>query len=131
MILIDGPPGIGCPVIAATTGAAGVLLVTEPSVSGEHDVGRALALARHFDIPAAVCVNRWDLCPELTERIEESAQEHGAEIAGRIRYDPSVTAAQIDGRAVVELGGPAADDIRRLWEHVNGWLTASFFQADP
>ena len=124
LILIDGPPGIGCPVIAATTGAAGVLLVTEPSVSGEHDVGRALALARHFDIPAAVCVNRWDLCPEVTERIEDSAREHGAEIAGRIRYDPSVTAAQIEGRAVVELGGPAADDIRRLWAHVSGWLTA-------
>jgi MinD superfamily P-loop ATPase len=93
-------------------------------VSGEHDVGRALALARHFEIPAAVCVNRWDLCPELTERIEASAGEHGAEIAGRIRYDPSVTAAQVERRTVVEFGGPAADDMHRLWRHVSAWMTA-------
>ncbi len=129
LIIVDGPPGVGCPVIAATTGAAGVLLVTEPSLSGEHDVERALTLARHFHIPAAVCVNRWDLSSQITERIEEGARARGAEIAGRIRYDPLVTTAQIQGRAVVELGGGAAEDIRRLWAHVSGWLTANLHHS--
>jgi MinD superfamily P-loop ATPase len=123
LVLIDGPPGIGCPVIAAVTGATAVLLVTEPSVSGAHDVARALALARHFGLPVAVAVNRWDLCPEGAERIEAQARANGAEIAGRIRYDPTVTRAQLAARSTVELGGPAAEDIRVLWERVAGlWL---------
>ena len=61
LIIVDGPPGIGCPVIASVTGASLVLVVTEPTVSGEHDLERVLSLTRHFDIPAAVCVNKWDL----------------------------------------------------------------------
>jgi MinD superfamily P-loop ATPase len=122
LILIDGPPGIGCPVIASVTGATAVLMVTEPSVSGDHDVRRALELTRHFHIPAAVCVNRWDLCPERTAAIEAAAEELGAELAGRIRYDPTVTTAQLRAQTVVELGGPAADDIRELWQHLSGWL---------
>lgn len=121
LILIDGPPGIGCPVIASVTGASAVLLVTEPSVSGEHDVRRALELTRHFELPAAVCVNRWDLCPEVTERIEAAAVDLGARLAGRIRYDPSVTRAQLQARTVVELGGRAADDIRALWQRLAAW----------
>jgi MinD superfamily P-loop ATPase len=125
LVIIDGPPGIGCPVIAAVTGATAVLLVTEPSLSGEHDVSRALELARHFRIPAAVCVNRWDLFPEGAERIENHARRNGAAIAGRIRYDPGVTTAQLAGRSTVELGGPAAEDIRALWNGVHGrWLRA-------
>lgn len=123
LVLIDGPPGIGCPVIAAVTGATAVLLVTEPSVSGEHDVERALALARHFGLPVAVAVNRWDLWPKGAERIEAHARAHGAEIAGRIRYDPTVTSAQLAARSTVELGGAAADDIRAVWDHVAArWL---------
>jgi MinD superfamily P-loop ATPase len=122
VILVDGPPGIGCPVIAAMTGAAGVLVVTEPTVSGAHDMERVLELAAHFQIPAAVCVNRWDLYPEGAERIEAHARDHGAIIVGRIRYDAAVTRAQVEGRTVVELGGAAADDIRAVWDHVRRWL---------
>jgi len=118
MVIVDGPPGIGCPAIASVTGASFVLVVTEPTVSGEHDLERVLSLMRHFDIPAAVCVNKWDLNAEMTERIEEKAYRMGAQIAGRIRYDPGVTLAQIQERAVVELDSPAAEDIRRLWQHV-------------
>ena len=121
-ILIDGPPGIGCPVIAAITGATGVLVVTEPTVSGAHDMERALELAAHFRIPVAVCVNRWDINPEGAEQIEAHACDHGAFIAGRIRYDPTVTRAQVAGRPVVELGGAAADDIRTVWDHVQHWM---------
>jgi MinD superfamily P-loop ATPase len=118
LILVDGPPGIGCPVIASVTGATQVLIVTEPTVSGEHDLERVLALARHFKIPAAVCVNKWDLNGEMTERIERKAEEAGTQIAGRIRYDPSVTAAQMQAQAVVETPSPCAEDIRSIWNHL-------------
>jgi len=114
-VLVDGPPGIGCPVISSVTGAAAVLAVSEPTVSGEHDLQRVLELCRHFDIPAAVCVNKWDLNPRMTEQIEGQAASGGARVLGRIPYDRAVTAAQLEARAVVELGGPAADAIRRIW----------------
>ena len=114
-MLVDGPPGIGCPVIASVTGADRLLLVTEPTVSGEHDLLRVLSLAQHFGVPAAVCVNKWDLNPAAAERIEASARGAGATVAGRIRYDRGVTSAQIEARAVVETGAPAGEDIRELW----------------
>jgi len=115
MVIVDGPPGIGCPVIAAITGASQVLVVTEPTVSGEHDLERVLGLAAHFQIPASVCVNKWDINPEMTKRIEDKALALGAELAGRIRYDRDVTRAQIENKAVVEIDAPSAEDIRQLW----------------
>jgi MinD superfamily P-loop ATPase len=114
-VLVDGPPGIGCPVIAAITGAAAVLVVTEPTVSGAHDLSRVLELARHFGIPAAVTVNRWDLHPAGAGRIEAAARLVGARVLSRIRFDPSVTRAQVAHTTVVEHGGGAADDIRAVW----------------
>ncbi len=118
LVIVDGPPGIGCPVIASLTGATMVLVVTEPTVSGEHDLERVLALARHFGMPAAVCVNKWDINTEMTERIEDMARRSGARIAGRIRYDRSVTAAQMQGLAVVETAAPCVEDIRRIWDNL-------------
>jgi MinD superfamily P-loop ATPase len=124
-VIVDGPPGIGCPVIASVTGATMVLVVTEPTVSGQHDLERVLSLTRHFEIPAAVCINKWDLNPELTERIAQQARQAGAEVAGRIRYDPSVTQAQLQERAVVEIDAPSAGDIRQVWNHVSRWQSDS------
>jgi MinD superfamily P-loop ATPase len=118
LVIIDGPPGIGCPVIASVTGAARVLVVSEPTVSGEHDMDRLLSLTRHFGIATDVCVNKWDLNPEMTERLERRAGQAGARIAGRVRYDPAVTAAQIRERAVVETDAPSAADLRRLWDQL-------------
>jgi MinD superfamily P-loop ATPase len=118
VIIVDGPPGIGCPVIASVTGASLVLVVTEPTLSGEHDLARVLSLTRHFSIPAAVCVNKWDLNPAMTVQIEEAARRAGASIAGRIRYDRSVTVAQMQGRAVVEIEAPCGDDIRHIWQQL-------------
>ena len=118
LILVDGPPGIGCPVIASVTGASLVLVVTEPTVSGEHDMDRVLALTRHFAIPALVCVNKWDLNAGMAERIEERAEKMGAGIAGRIRYDRGITEAQIRQLAVVEMDTPCAEDIRRIWRRL-------------
>jgi MinD superfamily P-loop ATPase len=115
LIIVDGPPGIGCPVIASVTGATLVLAVTEPTVSGEHDLERVLSLTRHFDIPAAVCVNKWDLNAEMTGRIEDKTRKAGARIAGRIRYDRAVTLAQMQARAVVETEARCVEDIQRVW----------------
>jgi MinD superfamily P-loop ATPase len=121
LILTDGPPGVGCAVIASVGGASQVLVVTEPTLSGAHDMGRVLQLTRHFNIPAAVCVNKWDVNPEMTERIETEARQAGATVAGRVRYDKNVTAAQIQGLAVVELeDSPLASDIRAVWEQLKG-----------
>jgi MinD superfamily P-loop ATPase len=116
LILVDGPPGIGCPVIASITGASAVLIVTEPTVAGVHDLERVLTLCRHFRIPAAVCVNKWDLNQGMTERIEALAREKGARVTDRIPYDQTVTLAQVQARAVVEIGGPAAQAVRQVWE---------------
>jgi len=118
LIITDGPPGIGCPVIASVTGADRVLVVTEPTVSGEHDLARVLQLARHFEVPTFVCVNKWDINPEMTERIEQAARKAGATVAGRIRYDRAVTAAQRAEQAVVETDAPSALDIRSVWDTV-------------
>lgn len=118
LILVDGPPGIGCPVIASLTAATHALLVTEPSLSGIHDLDRVLALTRHFGIPASVCVNKWDINPEITLDIERHAREAGAKVVGRVRYDPSVTRAQIQESAVVDTDCPSAADIRYVWQQL-------------
>jgi len=116
LALIDGPPGIGCAVIASITGASQVVIVTEPTLAGRHDLQRVLDLAGHFNISAAVCVNKWDINAELTDLIEREAQQHGAHLAGRIRYDRSITDAQLQGCSVVEYNdGPAATDLREIW----------------
>jgi len=117
LILIDGSPGIGCPVIASITGSNHILVVTEPTLSGRHDLFRVLELASHFRIPVSLCVNKWDLNPEMTARIEEDARKRSIPLAGRVSYDPAVTKAQIAGTTVVEFtDGPVSGEIRALWE---------------
>jgi len=118
LIIVDGPPGIGCPVIASLTGAGLVLVVTEPTVAGEHDIERVLELTRHFGIPTTVCVNKWDINPEMTERIESRARSAGARIVGRIRYDNTVTEAQIQHAAVVEIESVCTPDIEYIWKQL-------------
>jgi MinD superfamily P-loop ATPase len=119
LVIIDGSPGIGCPVIASVTGANLVLAVTEPTLSGLHDLERVAELTRHFGIPMLVCVNKWDLNPEVCEQIEARARERGLGLAGRLRYDHAVTEAQMRGKAVVEheQDGCAAD-VREIWTAV-------------
>jgi len=119
LILVDGPPGMGCPVIASISGANLVLAVTEPTLSGLHDLERVIELARHFDVPLMISVNKWDINPSIAGRIEEQASRAGAAVASRIPYDPAVTRAQIQMQAVVEYADtPAAQEIRKLWKEV-------------
>lgn len=118
-ILVDGPPGIGCPVIASVTGAAFVVVVTEPTLSGVHDLARVLALVKHFKVPCGVCVNKWDLNPEMAARIEQLAANTGAAVLGRIPYDTAVTSAQVRGKALVEISdGPAACAVNEVWHNL-------------
>jgi len=116
LVMIDGAPGIGCPVIASLAGADMALVVTEATVSGLHDLDRVADLAAHFGIPACVCVNKCDINPEMTRKIEKHAKRRGLDVLGAIHYDAAVTKAQVAGMSVVEFdSGPAAQDIRSLW----------------
>jgi len=118
-ILIDGPPGIGCPVIASISGADLVLVVTEPTLSGTHDLKRVLEVAQHFNIPSLVCINKFTINLENTLRIEEYCEEKGIEMGGRIPYDPAVTRAMIRALSVAEYHcGMVTDEVKRIWEKV-------------
>ncbi len=118
-ILVDGPPGIGCPVIASVTGAAAVVIVTEPTLSGEHDLQRVLELTHHFQIPALVCVNKWDINEVRTKEIEQQAAKVGTIILPRIPYDPAVTEAQIQGRPVIDDGEcPLSQTFKEIWKQL-------------
>jgi MinD superfamily P-loop ATPase len=125
LILIDGAPGIGCPVIASITGADCALIVTEPTLSGIHDLQRVAELTSHFGTEALVCINKWDLNPDLTTAIQRWADNVGLTVAGRVRYDGAVTQAQIRKQTLIEAGGDgAAEDVRTLWTVVNEHLAA-------
>lgn len=119
LVLIDGSPGIGCPVIASITGADLILVVTEPTLSGLHDLERVTDLALHFGIPAMVCINKWDLNPGMAADIEAMVLDRGLDLAGRVRYDRGVTEAQVQRQTAVETrhDGSAAD-IRNVWDKV-------------
>ncbi len=119
LVLIDGSPGIGCPVIASVTGADLAVIVTEPTLSGLHDLKRVAALTRQFGIPTLVCINKWDLNPDLTSAIEYEASESGLSIAGRVRYDNAVTRAQIEKKSIVEYQSDGiAEEIQTIWAKV-------------
>jgi len=119
LLIVDGSPGIGCPVIASIAGARTVLIVTEPTLSGLHDLRRIAELCRQFNIKTWICINKADINPEVSDQIEAEAATQGIPVLGRIRYDDAVTTAQVNRMAVVERGdGPAATDIRALWERV-------------
>ena len=122
-VLIDGSPGIGCPVIASVTGASLVLVVTEPTLSGAHDLMRVVQRTGHFGISVMVCVNKWDINPEMSERIETYCREQAIPLAGRIRYDRMFTQAQVQGHTIVEAGdNSVAEDVRNLWATVHAKL---------
>jgi MinD superfamily P-loop ATPase len=119
LIIVDGSPGIGCPVIASITGADLVLVVTEPTLSGEQDLQRAAGLAAHFGIPTAVCINKCDLNPDVATRIRGWCRQSGIPITGDIRYDRMFTEAQMKERSLVEYStGPTAKAVERLWQRI-------------
>ena len=120
LVLVDSPPGIGCPVISATSGADLALIVAEPTVAGVHDMRRALQTVQHFGVRALVCINKADLYPEGTQEIEAYCRENGIQTAGRIPFDLTVASAMVRGEAVTAFRheAPASVAISSIWERV-------------
>lgn len=102
LILIDGPPGIGCPVAASLTGVDLVLVVTEPTLSGIHDLERILKLSEHFKIPSLVCINKFDINSENTHQIVSYCEKNGSKVIGQIPYEPKVVEALVNRRTVLD-----------------------------
>ncbi|MCW3133229.1 MAG: ATP-binding protein [Methanophagales archaeon] len=121
LILIDGAPGIGCPVIASLTGVDLALIATEPTMSGLHDLERILDVTRHFGIASIVCINKYDINEENSKRITEFCRQRGIEVIGNIPYDPVVTRAMVAGLPVVEFSESVVSDaIKDVWEGIRG-----------
>jgi MinD superfamily P-loop ATPase len=116
LLIVDGPPGIGCPVMASMTGVDHALLVTEPTLSGLHDLKRIIALATRFKVPAKVCINKFDLNETMTLKIEEFCASRGLELIGKIPYDRAVLASCVAGTPLGEEERSAASQaIKTMW----------------
>ena len=124
-VIIDGPPGIGCPVTSAITGVDAVLIVTEPTMSGIHDMERVLSVARHFNTRPFVLINKYDLNEEMAEKIEEYCREEDVPLVGKIAFDREITDAMVQGNSVVQYNpeGRTAREIRSAWEKVKAALS--------
>jgi MinD superfamily P-loop ATPase len=120
LLLVDGPPGIGCPVISAAAGADLALIVAEPTVAGIHDMERVLATTDHFHVPALVCINKADVYPEGTAQIEAFCHGRGIEVAGHIPFHVAVTEAMVQGRPVTAYrpDSPVSQALRMIWARV-------------
>ncbi len=123
-VIIDGPPGTGCAVIAAITGADLVLVVTEPTVSGVHDLERVVQVAQHFRIPVMVCINKCDINVDLSQKISVYCKDNGISVAGMLPYDKSPVDAMIHGKPVVEcFDNDFSSKVRSLWTEVYSRLS--------
>jgi MinD superfamily P-loop ATPase len=119
-IISDGPPGIGCPVISSLSGVSLALIVTEPTLSGIHDMERVLEVCKHFGVPAIVCINKYDLNDSNTIAIHNYCQENGVDVAAMIPFDNTVTEAMVEGIPVVEHSdGKVSREIKSLWQYID------------
>jgi MinD superfamily P-loop ATPase len=123
-LVVDGPPGIGCPAISAAAGADLALIVAEPSLAGGHDMQRTLRMVEHFGVPAVVCLNKADLAPTLAAEILDEARKHAGEVVGRIPFDPAVTEAMVAGEPVSAYApdSPAALALADMWRRVSALI---------
>jgi MinD superfamily P-loop ATPase len=118
-VIIDGPPGIGCPVIASLSGVDCALVVTEPTLSGLHDAKRVMDVAGHFNIPIKLVVNKYDLNLAMTKKIEEFCHQRGVPVIGKIIFDKVVVKALIEGKTIIEYPqSVAGDEVHRIWENL-------------
>jgi MinD superfamily P-loop ATPase len=125
LVVVDGPPGIGCPVISAVSGADLALVVAEPTVSGVHDMHRALETLKHFGVRALVVINKADIFPAGADEIEAFCHQQGIETVGRIPFDLTVASAMVAGEAVTAFQpqAPSSVAIRQVWERITQSLT--------
>ncbi len=120
-VISDGPPGIGCPVISSLSGASLALLVTEPTLSGMHDLDRVLGVCRHFGVPATVCINKYDINEENTRQTEEQCSRQAVDVVARIPFDNAVTESIVRGVPIVEYSdGRVTREIVTMWRRISG-----------
>jgi len=133
LMIVDGPPGIGCPAIAAATGADLALIVGEPTVAGIYDLERALGMTAHFRVQSLVCVNKGDLYPQGISTVEDRCRAHGVEMIGWIPFDEAVTRAMVQGQPVTawQSESPASRALLAVWESVRGHLDGQRAIARP
>jgi MinD superfamily P-loop ATPase len=124
LILTDGPPGVGCAVIASIGGASAVLIVAEPTLSGIHNMERVVQLANHFNVPAMMCVNKYDLNLDLTRDIENFAKDEGIFCLGRIPFDSAFTKAMVQGQTIIEYNSKskAGHAVKEIWNALSNKL---------
>jgi MinD superfamily P-loop ATPase len=116
-VIIDGAPGIGCPVIASLSGIDCAVVVTEPTLSGLHDASRVIDVTRHFNVPAKLVINKYDLNPVISGEIEKYCGKSNVPLIGRIRFDKTVIESMVEGKTVMEYkDSPVKDDIAGIWE---------------
>ena len=119
LIVIDGPPGIGCPVIASLTGVDLVLIVTEPTLSAIHDLKRILGVAQHFGIPAVVCINKFTINLNNTKKIEQYCKKNSIQVVGKLPYETAMTEAMIQEKTVIEYSdGDLSNNIIHMWNEI-------------
>jgi len=120
VVIIDASPGTSCPVVEAIKGSDFCLLVTEPTLSGIHDMERVLGVCKHFNIPAMVCINKYDLNEKNTIAIHDYCRESGVDVAAMIPFDNAVTEAMVRGVSIVEhSNGRVAREIKGLWQNID------------
>lgn len=123
LVILDGPPGTGCPVIASLSGVDLALVVTEPTPSGFHDMKRAVQVARHFGIKTACCINKYDLNVFNTGQIQEWCEKEDISLLGKIPYDESVNASLMQGIPLVEyVNNSTAGAIKHLYKELINFL---------
>ncbi len=116
-VIIDGAPGIGCPVIASLSGIDCAVVITEPTLSGLHDADRVIKVAKHFKVETRLVINKYDLNIDMTRQIERYCQEHDVELIGNVSFDRSVVKAMVEGKTIIEYqDGKVKDEIVRIWE---------------
>lgn len=118
-VIIDGPPGIGCPVISSISGVDLVVAVTEPTVSGIHDLERVLQIAGQFKVPAMVVINKYDINEEMTQQIVDFCTENSVPVIGKILFDPAVVESQIHELPVVEFSdNGVSGEMKKIWKEI-------------
>ena len=116
-VIVDGAPGIGCPVIASLSGIDCALVVTEPTLSGLHDADRVISVARHFKISVKLVINKYDLNIDMAGKIEKYCQDNDIQLLGKIGFNESIVKAMVEGKTIIEYpDGRAKEEISEVWD---------------
>ncbi len=122
-VIVDGAPGIGCPVIASITGVDCALVVTEPTLSGLHDAQRVIAVAKHFGVRVKLVVNKYDLNLEMTVKIEEYCRGNNITLLGRVGFNKSVVKAMVEAKTIMEYSDDGIKHtISKIWDKLQKQL---------